>query len=207
MKKDEFEEKSKGWDSNPLIVAMSKVFSGEIRKQVKLDKDQRWLELGCGTGLVGLSLATDVRSIVMVDKSVSMLSILREKVSVFDFRNVEIVEGEMVQAALDDASIDVIVSFMAFHHIDDIPAVLKEFKRILKKEGIVIVGDLCREDGSFHGPTLVPHNGFDPDEIRGLFETNGFGVSKQYVFNTVERPDPGGTLRRYDQFVLVAVRD
>jgi ubiquinone/menaquinone biosynthesis C-methylase UbiE len=204
---DEFKEKSKVWDSNPVIVGMSEVFSAEIRKNIKLTGDTKVLEFGCGTGLVGLSLAPEVRSIVMVDKSAAMLSVLREKVSAFDFRNVEIIEGEIDQAGIEKSSMEVIFSFMAFHHIDDISAVLRIFRSILKKDGCVILGDLCKEDGGFHGTGMVPHNGFGPEEIRDLFVSNGFKVNKLYPFNTVKKPDPQGNLRSYDQFILVASGD
>lgn len=197
--KDNFKEKAKEWDTNPGRVEIAKKFSYEARKNTAINKDMKLLEFGCGTGLVGLSFASSVDSIIMVDNSRAMLSVLREKVAANNIGTVHILEGDIGALDIKESSVDLILSSMAFHHVKEIPAVLRIFKKILNMKGTVIIGDLCTEDGSFHAPEIVEHNGFDMEDIRNIFNSTGLHVENIYTYNTITRPD-----KRYDQFILVA---
>ena len=197
--KDDFKEKAKEWDTNPARVEIAKRFSDEVKKNIAIGKDMKLLEFGCGTGLVGLSFSSSVDSIIMVDNSPAMLSVLREKVAANRKGNIHILEGDIDALDIKESSLDLILSSMAFHHVKDIPAVLRIFKKILHENGTVIIGDLCTEDGSFHAPEIVAHNGFDMEEIRSIFDSNGLYVENIYVYNTISRPD-----KKYGQFILKA---
>ncbi len=201
---DKFEEKAKAWDDNPIRVEMANAFSEEVKKNVKIGKDSRLMEFGCGTGLVGMALAPLADSILMIDTSRAMLSVLRDKVSGSNLRNIEILEGNIERLKIKKSSIDLIVSFMTLHHVKDIPGVLGAFRGLLKGRGSVIIGDLCREDGGFHGAERVEHHGFDMDEIKKVFDMNDLPVGNIYKFNTLKKPDGEGKIRGYDQFILIA---
>jgi 2-polyprenyl-3-methyl-5-hydroxy-6-metoxy-1,4-benzoquinol methylase len=45
---------------------------------------------------------------------------------------------------------DVIYTLMTLHHIKDIEKVIKKFSSMLKKNGILFIGDLEKEEGDFH---------------------------------------------------------
>ena len=55
--KDNFSEKSKTWDENPLTIERSDLFTKAIRKNYTINAGDTLMEFGCGTGLVGLNLA------------------------------------------------------------------------------------------------------------------------------------------------------
>jgi ubiquinone/menaquinone biosynthesis C-methylase UbiE len=200
---DNFEEKAKTFDSNPIAIEISSKFSNEVKKNINLKKDYRLLDFGCGTGLVSLPFSSLVNSIVMVDNSKAMLNKLREKVLYAKLTNIEIYEGNIEDLDIEQSSIDLIVSSMTFHHIDNIPKILKILYDLLKENGCIIIGDLCREDGSFHELTTVEHNGFGFEEIMEMFVGSNFFVKDIYKYNTVSKSDKEGIIKNYDQFILV----
>jgi ubiquinone/menaquinone biosynthesis C-methylase UbiE len=204
---DNFEEKAKNWDNNPLIVEISNIFFEEIRKNVKITKDLKILELGCGTGLVGLNFSSLVNSILMIDNSKAMLSVLQTKILKNKLKNIEVLEGDINNLEIEKSKFDLIISFMTFHHVKNIPNIVNIFKNILKRNGSVIIGDLCKEDGSFHGLEKVEHNGFEMEEIKNIFSKNDLYVNKIYEYNVLKKPDIDGNLRDYDQFILVAQKN
>jgi tRNA (cmo5U34)-methyltransferase len=205
--KDNFEEKAKTYDSNPLAVEISNKFADEVQKNIQLQTDFRLLDFGCGTGLVSLPFSYSVNSILMIDNSQAMLSLLRAKVLNANLKNIEIMEGDIETLKIKESSIDLIISSMTFHHIKDIPNVLKILHSLLKDNGRIIIGDLCKEDDSFHGLETVEHNGFNNEEIKEIFVGSNFLINDIYKYNIVERPDKDGITKSYDQFILIAQKN
>ena len=205
---DTFAEKAKMWDSNPQIIALADLFSAELDKIVPDHSGLAILELGCGTGLVGLRYAEGAASLDMVDASPAMLDVLRTKDEA-RASHVTVHEGTLsmlVGQAVAPESVDWIISNMALHHVEDIPALVGELHRLLKPGGRVTIGELGTEPGTFHAPDVVPHNGFDPYELSRLFEKGGFTLNKTHTFLTTPKDDNDGVTRTYSTFILDATR-
>jgi ubiquinone/menaquinone biosynthesis C-methylase UbiE len=205
---DTFAEKAKMWDSNPQVRALADLFSAELDKIVPDHSGLAILELGCGTGLVGLRYAEKAASLDMVDASPAMLDVLRTKDEA-RASHVTVYEGTLsmlVGQAVAPESADWIISNMALHHVKDIPALIGEMHRLIKPGGRVTIGELETEPGTFHAPDVVPHNGFDPYELSRLFEKGGFTPNKTHTFLTMPRKDNDGVTRTYSAFILDATR-
>lgn len=205
---DTFAEKAKMWDSNPQVIALANLFSAELDKIVPDHSGLAILELGCGTGLVGLRYAEKAASLDMVDASPAMLDVLRTKDEARASR-VTVHEGTLsmlVGQAVAPESADWIISNMALHHVKDIPALIGELHQLIKPGGRVTIGELETEPGTFHAPDVVPHNGFDPYELSRLFEKGGFTPNKTHTFLTMPREDNDGVTRTYSAFILDATR-
>ncbi len=205
---DTFAEKAKMWDSNPQVMALADLFSAELDKIVPDHSGLAILELGCGTGLVGLRYAEKAASLDMVDVSPAMLDVLRTKDEA-RASHVTVHEGTLsmlVGQAVAPESADWIISNMALHHVKDIPALIGELHRLIKPGGRVTIGELETEPGTFHAPDVVPHNGFDPYELSRLFEKGGFTPNKIHTFLTMPREDNDGVTRTYSAFILDATR-
>jgi ubiquinone/menaquinone biosynthesis C-methylase UbiE len=205
---DTFAEKAKMWDSNPQVRALADLFSAELDKIVPDHSGLAILELGCGTGLVGLRYAEKAASLDMVDASPAMLDVLRTKDEA-RASHVTVHEGTLsmlVGQAVAPESADWIISNMALHHVKDIPALIGEMHRLIKPGGRVTIGELETEPGNFHAPDVVPHNGFDPYELSRLFEKGGFTPNKTHTFLTMPRKDNDGVTRTYSAFILDATR-
>ncbi len=192
---DTFVAKANEWD-NPQRMAMAKKFVDELLKNVSTKQDWKALELGAGTGLIGLQILPLVEKVVFEDTSESMLNVLKQKLS--GDEHVEILHGEVFDYKKQD--IDLMFSSMAFHHIEEIEKTIQHLSAITKPGGTVVIADLVTEDGSFHSFEPIPHRGFDTAKLAEEFQNAGFEVKSVYVFNKVSKAID------YDQFILIAQR-
>lgn len=199
---DQFAHRAAEWD-NPAKIEMTSIFANELKKNIQLNKDLKAFEIGAGTGLVGLRLLPELKSIVFEDTSEAMLNVLKEKLN--STAGVEIVHGEVTEYAQQD--IDLFFSCMAFHHITDIAAALQHIYGISNSKAKIVVGDLITEDGSFHRFEPIPHKGFDLDNLSAIFEANGFKVIDAYIYNVLNRERTPGTISTYEQFILIAEKN
>lgn len=197
---DSFAAKATNWDS-PEKVIMTDKFVAELLCHVTPQPTWKALEIGAGTGLAGLQVEPLVGKVVMEDTSEAMLEVLKQKLD--GKRNVEILHGEIYDYTLPD--IDLVFSCMAFHHIPDTEKTLHHLATITKTGAWVVIGDLEKEDGSFHGFDPIPHRGFDTALLSRQFESAGFNVILAKTYNTISKAIDSVTTN-YNQFMLVARR-
>jgi len=75
------------------------------------------LDLGCGTGAIGLALAERAKRVIGRDISEGMMERAREKAAERGLEDVEIGEGSFREPDVESA--DVVVSNFAMHHLSD----------------------------------------------------------------------------------------
>lgn len=199
---DYFAERAAEWDK-PGKIKMSGNFVNALLSRVELQAHWRGLEVGAGTGLVGLQILPSIRSLVCVDTSEAMLQVLKEKT--VQLPQVDIIHGEV--NAYDQPDIDFVFSNMSFHHIEDIPQTLAHLYRITTPGALLAIGDIRTEDGSFHRFNAIPHKGFDTDELSAWVEAAGFNVRLVETYQILEQEKIPGRLSKYEQFILLAVRN
>lgn len=198
---DNFAHRAAEWDS-PQKINMTNKFAQALTKNVILNKKWKALEVGAGTGLVGLQLLPKLNSVVFEDTSAAMLEVLKSKLT--GTEKIEIVEGEVF--AYNKQDIDLVFSCMAFHHIPDIEKSLQHIYYITKPGATVVVGDIRTEDGSFHRFEPIPHKGFDTDSLKVQFETAGFEVIYTDTYDVIKRERTPGIYTDYEQFLLIAIK-
>lgn len=196
---DNFALRAADWDS-PSKIGMTNKFVETLREKVTIQKNWKALEIGAGTGLVGLQILPDVSSVVFEDTSEAMLDVLKQKLK--DIESVEIIHGEVTEYSKND--IDFIFSCMAFHHIPETEKTLKHLHRITKEGAVIAIGDIRTEDGSFHHFEPIPHQGFDTSELAEKFGKAGFEVLSTDTYNILERERVQGVISKYEQFMLIA---
>ena len=198
---DNFAHRAADWD-NPSKVEMTKKFVAALTQTIKLKKHWRALEIGAGTGLVGLQLLPYLNCVVFEDTSAAMLGVLKQKLN--GDENVELIEGEVFE--YKKQNIDFVFSCMAFHHIPDIEKTLEHLYQITNTGATIVVGDIRTEDGSFHHFEPIPHKGFDTNELSEKFEKAGFKVLSADTYNILSRERTPGVFTDYEQFMLVVER-
>ncbi|HLP04751.1 MAG TPA: class I SAM-dependent methyltransferase [Paludibacter sp.] len=199
MKEDNFAGRAAGWD-NPEKLRMTRKFVDEMLLHVTPHAGSKALEIGAGTGLVGLCIEPMVGQVVYEDTSGAMLGVLENKLP--ENSNAVIFHGEVQEYIQQD--IDLVFSCMAFHHIPDIDGLLKHLAAITNPNAVVVVGDLMSEDGSFHNFEPIPHPGFDVAGLSGQFSQAGFLVLTAHQYNILTKESVDGKIREYGQFILVA---
>ena len=171
-----FDERAKDWDSDPKKVERARVVADAIRRAIPLSRQMKALEYGCGTGLLSFALQSELGQITLADTSQGMLNVLSDKIARAGVTNMHPVWLDLASDPLPPERYDLTYSLMTLHHIDDTEDILNKFHSLLQPDGILMVADLDKEDGSFHtdGSTDV-HLGFDRDELQKIIETIGFG--------------------------------
>ena len=197
---DSFAAKAVNWDS-PDKISMTTKFLSEMLFHINPQSSWKALEIGAGTGLVGLKVEPLVGKVILVDTSESMLEVLKQKLH--SDSKVEVVHGEVFDYVKED--IDFVFSAMAFHHLTDVEKTLQHLSTITKSGAWVVVGDLVTEDGSFHGFEPIPYCGFDTDVLAKQFVKAGFEVKLVKIYNVITRITNEKTTN-YDQFMLIAKR-
>lgn len=198
---DNFAHRAADWDT-PEKTKMTKIFVAEMLRNIKPLSTWKALEIGAGTGLVGMQIAELVDTVVFEDTSAAMLDILKQKLD--EDSKVEIVHGEVYEYTHKD--IDLIFSCMALHHVPDIDKTLKHLATITNTGATVVIGDLRTENGSFHRFEPIPHRGFDTDILSEQFKQAGFDVITTETYNVLSRERTEGDITDYEQFILVATK-
>lgn len=98
------------------------------------------LDLGTGTGrIVQLLLSLNPKKIYALDSSISMLNYFQQ---IFDKQiktnQIKTIKSFSNQIPLEDGSVDLVTSIHLFKHLKNIEPTLKEARRILKKNGLII---------------------------------------------------------------------
>jgi len=211
---DAFATRAAQWDAHPVRAAIGQAFYAQVLEATASHlagalEGKTVLDFGCGTGTLGLRLAQEhAARVIFADASAAMLDVLRGKLAGLDLPDAQIFEGGINALPLADASADLAVSLMALHHIEDAEGALRGLRKALKPGGLLLLGDLLPEDGSFHdaspdGPTAA-HNGFDPEALRVLCHNLGLAVLRLLPFHLVRKPDAAGAVREYPLFFLAA---
>ncbi|GET28828.1 class I SAM-dependent methyltransferase [Prolixibacter sp. SD074] len=198
-----FNERARTWDDDPIKTERSKAFAKTIVEQVQPKPEMSALEFGCGTGLLSYQLKDDFGSFVLVDSSEGMIKVLKEKIEQDSLSHFIPLQADLLEAIPDIGPFDAIYTLMALHHIDSLPDILQVFHRLLKPGGKLCIGDLVKEDGSFHGSGFTGHKGFDKDELSKQLKEQGLEPFHHEIFYELERKRDNGS-RKFPLFSLIA---
>jgi ubiquinone/menaquinone biosynthesis C-methylase UbiE len=203
MSDNRFDRKAADWDKKKMRRDLAAAVSQAIA-QLPLNSNMTALDFGCGTGLVSIPLAAKLGKIFALDSSSGMLEALQEKLNDHNITNIQTVCAEIEDAELP-ASLDVIFTSMALHHIAAIEPVLQEFSELLKPGGIVAIADLDAEDGSFHKPgSEEKHHGFDRATLQEDLLRLGFSdITFNTVF-TIKKTMKDGSVKDFAVFLATA---
>ncbi len=201
----EFDRKAATWDQDAAKVARAERVAEAIREMVEDLGNRSVLEVGCGTGLLGFALRPHAARITLADTSPGMLEVLRGKIADSGFRGVEVLQHDFTQGPLPEARYGLVCSLMVLHHIPDTAGALRRFHDILEPGGRLCMADLDPEDGSFHGPGVDVHHGFERDALRSLLQQAGFqDIRYRTPFVIARETDQGP--RQYPVFLAAARR-
>lgn len=201
MKKDYFDVKSKGYETDEKRVDNVKNIADGIIRNVNLKKSDVLLDFGSGTGLLTKHISKYVKKIIVNDISSSMNEQLREKIKKNEFDcDIHMTSHNMCETSLPLEPLDGIISSMTIHHVNEVKELMRQFFKLLKKEGFLALADLETENGTFHqDDTGVFHFGFDKQQFLSWVEDVGFINAKIQTISVAEKPHG-----KYPIFLLVA---
>jgi ubiquinone/menaquinone biosynthesis C-methylase UbiE len=114
---------------------------GLIIPLLRPNKNDKILEIGCGTERLTIPIAKKCRKIVGVDFSEAMLNVAKRKAK--SYKNIELLKLDASKKLpFDESSFDKVACPLVLNHIKDIDAFFYRVHRVLKRRGILVFDDI-----------------------------------------------------------------
>jgi 2-polyprenyl-3-methyl-5-hydroxy-6-metoxy-1,4-benzoquinol methylase len=202
---NEFDELAATWDDKPSRVERAASIAQSIRDVLDLNIYQNALEYGSGTGLLSFALKDDLKRITLMDESVEMTKVAREKCKQSQFKHLHPLKLDlMTEDYQPESKFDLIFILLTLHHIDDTDEILSRFKHLIAPNGVLAIIDLETEDGSFHDKEFHGHLGFDRNDLEEKVEVAGFHPFHYNVIYEIEKGEEEGEIKSYPLFLMMA---
>lgn len=115
----------------PFFIPMYK----KALEQVQPGKETTLLDAGCGSGLFSHMVAATGATVTGIDAAPGLLQVARQRNPGTTF-----LEEDLESLPFGDNSFDVVAGFNSFQYAGDFPNALTEAKRVLKKNGKLVIG-------------------------------------------------------------------
>jgi ubiquinone/menaquinone biosynthesis C-methylase UbiE len=129
------------------VAVRDRAIKGRVLAHAAIAADEEVLDVGCGTGTLAVAAArsTPGARVTGLDADASILALARRKATVAGLE-LRFDEGRSTALPYADASFDVVLSTLFFHHLPDEAKrrTASELMRVLRPGGRLVVGDLGR---------------------------------------------------------------
>ena len=148
--KHAWRDRVRSWDDQ---VGSSQAFSqvrDALLKVAQPRAEDEAVDLGAGTGFVTIPLADRVRSVIAVDLVGDMLEVARLEAERRGLNNVTTITEDLSRVELGPASLDLVVSSYALHHLTDEDKVhlVQRARSWLRPGGRIVIADMMFGRGS-----------------------------------------------------------
>lgn len=167
---DKFEMIANQYDT-PDRIKIAKVSSDAIRSCLSDTKNKDALDFGCGTGLVGLDLLNEFKSVLFLDTSQNMLNQVEQKINRSNLQNVATLCFDFEKDNLLELHADYVFMAQVLLHIDDYQSVLQKLYDVLNTDGHLLIVDFNKNDEIISD---MVHNGFDQRELTDAMTEIGY---------------------------------
>ena len=111
-----FDERARDWDTLERRERAGAV-ARAIRSAVDLTPTTRTIEVGSGTGLLGLALADDIGELVLAEPSTGMLEVTDEKLAALGRAGVTAIRFDLLADDPPEPPFDLAISLLVLHHL------------------------------------------------------------------------------------------
>lgn len=156
---------------------MYRLMSGALTKEMKV------LEIATGTGLIAVNIADSVQSITATDFSPKMIEAAMRKRAP---DNVRFTVEDATALSFPDQTFDAVIISNALHIMPDPELVLKNIRRVLKPNGLLVAPTFSHghlSDSTWKLNTFIlkiigfeTYSKWKPEEYVDFINQNGFSV-------------------------------
>ncbi|MCG3221231.1 MAG: class I SAM-dependent methyltransferase [Candidatus Heimdallarchaeota archaeon] len=141
------------YDRGIKILTLGRIDKAYDRLVENIKKDDRVLDIGCGTGMLSFRAVLRGATVTGIDINPEMLEIAKKRTAELEVKDkIEFLEmGVAEMDRFDNDSFDVIMSGLCFSELseDEISFTLKQIKRTLSKEGKFLLADEIKSRSIF----------------------------------------------------------
>lgn len=167
---DKFEMIANMYDT-PERIQIAKVSSDAIRNFLVETKNKNAIDFGCGTGLVGMNLLNEFKSMLFLDTSQNMINQIKQKITNYNIQNVDTLCFDIEKDSLSDIHADYIFMAQVLLHIHDVKLVLSRLFDALNEGGHLLIVDFNKNEKIVSD---IVHNGFNPEELSNIMTEIGY---------------------------------
>lgn len=170
--------------------------------RLKLSKNDKLLDIGCGTGIFSLALSQHINEIFAIDLSEGVIE--RAKSNLSDVDNIHVSLGTITDIPLESLSIDKVLGYSILQYLHDKAALktaLIELYRVMKKGGVALLAanpDICKKD--LYLDTVTNNDPvrreeenilqskvlwFEKNDLINICEDNGFDAKVYKIHNRI----------------------
>jgi len=162
-------------------VQIAKVSSDAMKEYFVNTKSKDGIDFGCGTGLVGMNLLNEFRSILFLDTSQNMLNIIEQKISDANALNASTLCFDFETSTQHSIRADYIFMAQVLLHIQDFESLLSKLYDILNLEGHLLIVDFNKNEQVVSD---MVHNGFDQEQLKEIMSKIGYKDIRTKTFYT-----------------------
>jgi SAM-dependent methyltransferase len=112
------------------------------------------LDLGCGAGHASFAVAPVAASVTAFDLSPEMLTVVANAARERGLDNLSTQQGNVASLPFADAAFCMVITRFSAHHWLNVPAALREVRRVLKPNGVFVIIDITAPETPLHDTTL-----------------------------------------------------
>ena len=144
----------------------------ELIEKLAITPDDIAMDFGCGPGYYTIELAKKAKKVVAVDLSPEMLKKAQHKAENAGVKNIQFLQSKGINIQLEDSSVDKVLLVTVYHEVGESESVLKEFNRILKPDGTLIIVEIIKK-GIFPGAPVQ-----NPETLKTEIEAGNFKLEQ-----------------------------
>jgi ubiquinone/menaquinone biosynthesis C-methylase UbiE len=148
----------------------------ELVEKLAINLNDVVVDFGCGPGYYTIELAKKAKMVIAVDLSPEMLKKVQKKAAKARVENVQFLQSNGKSLQLEDSSVDMILLVTVYHEVGESETVLKEFSRVLKPEGKLIITEVVKK-GIFPGAPVQ-----NPEALKSEIEAAHFKLEKMLAY-------------------------
>lgn len=175
---EKFDSIANSYDTANTI-HLAKVSAEAIREYLIGTNNKDAIDFGCGTGLVGMNLINDFKSMAFIDSSQNMISRVKQKIVESNIHNADTRCVDLEKETLSDLRADYIIMALVLLHIKDFEMILSRLYNVLNQGGHLLIVDFDKNEKV--SSDLV-HNGFDQIKLADSMTKIGFKAIKSKTF-------------------------
>ena len=182
-----FDKAATDYDKKTRRIELADKISNAIM-QLPITEQMNGIEYGCGTGLVGMSVAPFLDTLTAIDSSQGMLDMLQKKIQEQEITNVKTLCCDFSTESFTEKQ-DLIICSMTLHHLENAKDILLQFTTLLNPGGYLAIADCVTEDGSFHDSSDegIWHHGFNPEELKTFLGDADMGSLQSSIVHTITK--------------------